>query len=75
MVLGTANSVVATPAAAGDPRMGREMADPSAAVPGGEGFTPPGMAPGTAPTAAAFNTSRFAFVVQVIEGESFPAAP
>jgi hypothetical protein len=44
-------------------------ADPAAAVPGAEGGM--GME-GMAPQTPKYNTSRFAFVVQVIEGESFP---
>jgi hypothetical protein len=80
MVLGTANSVIAEPMMMGGGAMmgrggfagegGFEMADPAAAVPGAEGGM--GME-GMAPQAPKYNTSRFAFVVQVIEGESFPA--
>jgi len=87
MVLGTANSVIAEPMMMGGGEMemgggGRGMmrggrggeggfgaADP-AAVPGAEGGM--GME-GMAPQTPKYNTSRFAFVVQVIEGESFPA--
>jgi type II secretory pathway component GspD/PulD (secretin) len=82
MVLGTANSVIAEPMAMGGGAMmggggfvgegGFEMADPAAAVPGAEGGMGRGME-GTAPQSPKYNTSRFAFVVQVIEGESFPA--
>jgi hypothetical protein len=79
MVLGTANSVIAEPMMMGGGAMmgrggfagegGFEMADPAAAVPGAEGGM--GME-GMAPQTPKYNTSRFAFVVQVIEGESFP---
>jgi hypothetical protein len=85
MVLGTANSVIAEPMAMGGGmemgggfeggrggEAGFGMADPAAAVPGAEGGMGRGME-GMAPQAPKYNTSRFAFVVQVIEGESFPA--
>lgn len=72
MVLGTANSVIpehqASDPAAADSAMGMPMAS-GAEIPGGFG-----MATGELPPAK-YNASRFAFVVQVIEAESFePAA-
>jgi hypothetical protein len=75
MVLGTANSVIntATTVPAGGEMMGGgrggygpDMGIEGPAVPG-EGMM------GAEPAEPNFRTSRFAFVVQVVEGESFPA--
>lgn len=77
MVLGTANSVAPDFAAAGVAGPdGIPMGGGMAGMEGGMGM---GMAPGDpammgAVAPAKFNTSRFAFVVQVIEGESFAPA-
>jgi hypothetical protein len=70
----------------GRPGFGRPGAGPGAPGPGGfggpEGAAGPGAAPGgevggpgagQQPPKPNFNSSRFAFVVQVIEGQSYPA--
>jgi hypothetical protein len=79
MVLGTANSVIAEPIAmAGGGMMGGEGMEMEAGGRGGFGGEGGGYrgaegGMGIAPQSPKYNTSRFAFVVQVIEGESFPA--
>jgi hypothetical protein len=83
MVLGTANSIIGLnqPAVPGaDPMaMNAEFGGPAAGFgPDGGALGPEGGVPGEGGFPAgqgppALKTSRFAFVVQVIEGESFPA--
>jgi hypothetical protein len=77
MILGTANSMIAegggTPVASGYAQPG---AGPGGMAPGGPGATPgPGFAgPGAAgapPAKVKYQTSRFAFVVQIVEGQSY----
>jgi len=81
MVLGTANSVIADQAAMQGMGMGGEMG-PEGVAGFAVGGPPRSPAPGemgmeggegmAQQQPAKYSTSRFAFVVQVIEGESFP---
>lgn len=72
MVLGTANSVIADNTAGGGEGMGMGRGMEGGGGEGGMGMGRGGMMGTEAPTdATKFNSTRFAFVVQVVEAESF----